>query len=283
MRGWVRDANHKGVHMDFGTYETLLVEQSGDALLVTINQPASMNALAAAVIEDLHALTGVLAGIGTDAHWQIRGVILTGAGEKSFVAGANIVEMNTMDPAAALAYGRRMHDVTLRLEALPVPVIAAVNGFALGGGCELAMACDFLYASANASFGQPEVNLGLVPGFGGSVRLQQRVGVGMARELIYTGRRIKAAEALRIGLVNRVLEDQEALLAAAGQTVAEIAAKAPTAVANVKAALNEIAGLNVVDGLEAEARSFVRAFETEDSVVGRAAFVAKASPEFPGR
>ena len=269
--------------MDFGTYQTLLVEQRDEALLVTINQPASMNALAGAVVEDLHALTGVLAGIGTDARWPVRGIVVTGAGEKAFVAGANIVEMNSMDPEAALAYGRRMHDVTVRLEALPVPVIAAVNGFALGGGCELAMACDFLYASANASFGQPEVNLGLVPGFGGSVRLQQRVGLGMAREMIYTGRRIKAAEALRIGLVNRVLEDKEALLAAAGETIAEIAAKAPTAVANVKTALNEIAGLNVADGLEAEARSFVRAFETEDSVVGRAAFVAKASPEFPGR
>ncbi|OIH82698.1 enoyl-CoA hydratase [Arthrobacter sp. UCD-GKA] len=269
--------------MDFGTYRTLLVEQRDEALVVTINQPASMNALAAAVVEDLHALTGVLADLGTDANWPVRGIIITGAGEKAFVAGANIVEMNLMGPQEALAYGKRMHEVTLRLEALPVPVIAAVNGFALGGGCELAMACDFLYASANASFGQPEVNLGLVPGFGGSVRLQQRVGIGMARELIYTGRRIKSAEALRIGLVNRILEDNAALLEAALATVAEIASKAPTAVANVKQAINEIAGLDVVAGLEAEARSFVKAFATEDSVVGRAAFVAKSAPEFPGR
>lgn len=269
--------------MDFGTYKTLLVEQRGKALLVTINQPESMNALAAAVVEDLHALTGVLAGLGTDANWPVRGIVITGSGQKAFVAGANILEMNSMDPTAALAYGKRMHDVTLRLEALPVPVIAAVNGFALGGGCELAMACDFLYASATASFGQPEVNLGLVPGFGGSVRLQQRVGIAMARELIYTGRRIKSDEALRIGLVNRVLEDNEALLEAALATISEIASKAPTAVSNAKNAINEIAGLNVVDGLEAEARSFMKAFETEDSVVGRAAFVAKSAPEFPGR
>lgn len=268
--------------MEFGTYETLLVEQRGSALLVSINQPASMNALAAAVVEDLHVLTGVLSRIGVDAHWPVRGVIITGVGEKSFVAGANIVEMNDMDPAAALAYGKRMHSVTLALESLPIPVIAAVNGFALGGGCELALACDFIYASATASFGQPEVNLGLVPGFGGSVRLQQRVGISMARELIFTGRRIKSAEALRIGLVNRVLEDNAALLTAAEETVNEIASKAPTAVANVKDALNEIAGLNVVDGLEAEARSFVKAFETQDSVIGRAAFVAKSVPDFPG-
>lgn len=268
--------------MDFGTYQTLLVEQRGNALLVTINRPESLNALASAVVEDLHALTGVLGNLGQDSQWPVRGVIVTGAGEKSFVAGANIVEMNSMDPEAAAVYGRRMHEVTLRLEALPVPVIAAVNGFALGGGCELAMACDFLYASATASFGQPEVSLGLVPGFGGSVRLQQRVGIGMARELIYTGRRIKSAEALRIGLVNQVFDDVEALLAGALKTVEEIASKAPTAVANSKNAINEISGLNVVDGLEAEVRSFMKAFATEDSVEGRAAFVAKRAPEFPG-
>lgn len=268
--------------MEFGTYQTLLVEQQGTALLVTINQPESLNALATAVVEDLHALTTVLSGIGTDATWPVRGVIITGSGEKSFVAGANIVEMNSMDPESAAAYGRRMHEVTLALEALPVPVIAAVNGFALGGGCELAMACDFLYASANASFGQPEVNLGLVPGFGGSVRLQQRVGIGMARELIYTGRRIKSDEALRIGLVNQVFDDAPSLLVGAQKTIDEIASKAPTAVANVKDAINEIAGLNVVDGLEAEVRSFMKAFATQDSVEGRKAFVAKRAPEFPG-
>lgn len=269
--------------MDFGTYQTLLIEQQDQALLVTINQPESLNALASAVVEDLHALTGVLGTLGQDANWPVRGVIITGAGEKSFVAGANIVEMNSMDAASAAVYAQRMHDVTLRLEALPVPVIAAVNGFALGGGCELAMACDFLYASANASFGQPEVNLGLVPGFGGSVRLQQRVGIGMARELIFTGRRIKSAEALRIGLVNRVFEDTEALLEGARSTIGEIAGKAPTAVANAKDAINEIAGLNVVDGLAAEVRSFMKAFNTEDSVEGRAAFIAKRVPEFQGR
>lgn len=269
--------------MDFGTYQTLLVEQQGKTLLVTVNRQESLNALAAEVVEDLHALTGVLGKLGQGAQWPVHGVIITGAGEKSFVAGANIVEMNAMDAAAAAAYGRRMHEVTLNLEALPVPVIAAVNGFALGGGCELAMACDFLYASENASFGQPEVNLGLVPGFGGSVRLQQRVGIGMARELIYTGRRIKSAEALRIGLVNKVFADVATLLAGAMETIEEIAAKSPTAVANAKEAINEIAGLNVVEGLEAEVRSFMKAFETEDSVEGRAAFVAKRAPEFPGR
>lgn len=268
--------------MNFGDYESLLTEQRGNALIVTVNRPQAMNALAAEVVEDLHRLTGVLATLGEGGTWPVRGVVLTGAGEKSFVAGADILEMNAMDAGAATAYAHRMHEVTLRLEALPVPVIAAVNGFALGGGCELAMACDFLYASAGASFGQPEVKLGLVPGFGGSVRLQQRVGIGAARELIYTGRRIKADEAARIGLVNRVFEDNKALLAGALACIDEMTTGAPTAVANSKAAINEIVGLSTVDGLAVELDSFRRAFNTRDSVVGRAAFVAKSAPEFPG-
>lgn len=267
--------------MDWGTYKTLRVEQDGDVLLVTVDRPAALNALAGQVVEDLWDLTEVLAGLAGD--WAVRGVVLTGAGEKSFVAGADIVEMNAMDADAAEAYGRRMHQVTLRLEALPVPVIAAVNGFALGGGCELALACDFIYASANASFGQPEVALGLVPGFGGSVRLQRRVGIGMARELIYTGRRIGAVEAQRVGLANAVFDDVPALLAGAKATIAEIAGKAPTAVANAKRALNSIADLGLEEGLDEEVRSFREAFGTEDSVVGRAAFVAKQAPAFPGR
>lgn len=269
--------------MDFGDYESLLTEQRGNALIVTVNRPQAMNALAERVVDDLHRLTGVLATLGEGGNWPVRGIVLTGSGDKSFVAGADILEMNSMDADAAVAYARAMHEVTLRLETLPVPVIAAVNGFALGGGCELAMACDFLYASAGASFGQPEVNLGLVPGFGGSVRLQQRVGIGAARELIYTGRRIKAPEAERLGLVNRVFEDNEALLAGALATVEEIATKAPTAVANAKTAINEIAGLSVVDGLGVELESFRKAFGTQDGVVGRAAFVAKTTPDFPGR
>ncbi|MET1035986.1 MAG: enoyl-CoA hydratase-related protein [Arthrobacter sp.] len=269
--------------MDWGTYTTLAVEADGPALVVTVDRPQAMNALAGQVVDDLLALTGVLAGIGRDGDWPVRGMILTGAGAKAFVAGADIREMSAMGADEAEAYARRMHQVTLRLEALPVPVIAAVNGFALGGGCELAMACDFIYASANASFGQPEVNLGLVPGFGGSVRLQQRVGVGQARELIYTGRRVPADEALRIGLANAVFPDAEALMAAAKATVAEIATKAPTAVANAKSALNGIYGLDVEAGLELEARSFHEAFTTEDSVAGRAAFLAKETPVFPGR
>lgn len=171
----------------------------------------------------------------------------------------------------------------MRLEAVPVPVVAAVNGFALGGGCELAMACDLIYASANANFGQPEVSLGLVPGFGGSVRLQQRIGIGMARELIYTGRRINAAESHRLGLVNAVFDDRETLLAGAKATIDEIASRSAPAVANCKATINAAAGLSVPDGLDIEAHSFNLAFQTEDMREGTQAFLQKRAPKFTGR
>lgn len=269
--------------MNFGTYETLLVQQDGPALVVTLNRPKAMNALAGQVIEDLWALTEVLGGIGKDGDWPIRAVIVTGAGEKAFVAGADIVEMNNMDAAQGEVYSRRMQDVTLRLEALPVPVVAAVNGFALGGGCELAMACDFIYASANAKFGQPEVSLGLVPGFGGSVRLTQRVGLGMARELIFTGRMIKADEAYRIGLVNALFDDPAALLEGAKALVAELAAKSPVAVASCKRLVDKTATMTTADGCDVEASAFHAAFTTQDKIEGVRAFIAKEKPNFPGQ
>lgn len=258
-------------------FDTLALTAQGSALILTINQPKSLNALAQEVVNDLEAFLDWFETTG----FEYRGVIITGAGEKSFVAGANIVQMNAMDADAALAYGRQMHAVTERLESLQVPVIAAVNGFALGGGCELALACDFIYASEKASFGQPEVNLGLVPGFGGSVRLPRRVGNSMARELIFTGRHIKADEALRIGLVNRVVPADE-LIDQALATIEEIAAVAPTAVANAKGAMVAMDALNTHDALLVEADSFQRAFATADSIEGRGAFVEKRSPKFPG-
>lgn len=258
-------------------FDTLALSARGPALILTIDQPKSLNALAQEVVNDLEAFVDWFETTG----FEYRGVIITGAGEKSFVAGANIVQMNAMDAQGALAYGRQMHAVTERLEALQVPVIAAVNGFALGGGCELALACDFIYASEKASFGQPEVTLGLVPGFGGSVRLPRRVGNALARELIFTGRRIKAEEALRIGLANRVVPAEE-LIDQAVATIEEIAAVAPTAVANAKSALVAMDALNTHDALVVEGESFQRAFATNDSVEGRSAFVEKRSPKFPG-
>lgn len=269
--------------MDYGTYETLTVDDQGDVLVVAVNRPKALNALAGQVVEDLWALTDVLQRVGQDGDWPIRGVIITGAGEKAFVAGADIREMMDMDAEQGEAYGRRMQDVTVRLEGLPVPVIAAVNGFALGGGCELAMACDFIYASQNAKFGQPEVNLGAIPGFGGSVRLTHRVGIGMARELIYTGRMIDAEEAHRIGLVNRLFDDADAVLEGAKATIGEIAAKSPTAVRICKRLMNDVTHLSTVEGLDAEATAFAEAFETQDRSEGMRAFLAKEKPTFPGR
>ncbi|MCH8613786.1 enoyl-CoA hydratase/isomerase family protein [Arsenicicoccus dermatophilus] len=270
--------------MDLGTFDTLLVEQDGDALVVTVNRPQAMNALAMQVVTDLGELLSSLEDrVGQDGRWPLRGVIITGAGEKAFVAGADIVEMQSMSPAEGEEYSRRMQGVTERLEALPVPVIAAVNGFALGGGCELAMACDWIYASTRARFGQPEVNLGLVPGFGGSVRLSRRVGLGMARELIFTGRMIDAPEALRIGLVNQVFDDRESLIAGAKATVAELAGKSAVAVAASKRLLNDVEPLTVHEGLDQEAQAFRAAFETQDKAEGVRAFVAKETPTFPGR
>lgn len=259
-------------------FETLSVAVQDRALILTINQPKSLNALSQEVVDDLSAFIDWFETTGFD----YRGVVITGAGTKSFVAGANIVQMNAMDSQAALAYAQQMHVVTLRLETLAVPVIAAVNGFALGGGCELALACDFIYASDNASFGQPEVNLGLIPGFGGCVRLPRRIGYALARELIFTGRRIKADEALRLGLVNRVVPAEE-LIAQAVATIAQIAAVSPVAVANAKRTLMELDALNTHDALAVEAKAFERAFTTEDSLEGRAAFVEKRSALFPGR
>lgn len=269
--------------MDLGSYENLLVEQRGSALLVTLNRPKALNALAGGVIDDLTALLDRLEQAVGDGAWPVRGVVLTGAGEKAFVAGADIVEMSAMTAAQGEEYSRRMQQVTLRLERLPLPVVAAVNGFALGGGCELALACDWAYASANARFGQPEVNLGLVPGFGGSVRLTRRVGIAWARELILTGRMIDAPEALRIGLVNRVVETPAEVVDAACATVDALAGISPVAVAAAKRLVDEVAVGTVEQGLDAEATAFGVAFDTQDKAEGVRAFVAKEKPAFPGR
>ncbi|MEA5455674.1 enoyl-CoA hydratase/isomerase family protein [Sinomonas sp. JGH33] len=287
--------------MDFGSYETLIVEFADGVATVTINRPEALNALSREVIDELAKVCDLFSGLGDarredgdganrggagaddDGAWPVRGVILTGAAGKAFVAGADIREMTSMSPDEAVAYARSMHAVTLALEALPVPVIACVDGYALGGGCELALAADFIYASESAQFGQPEVNLGLVPGFGGSVRLPQRIGLGMARELIYTARRLTAHEASSLGLVNGVFPTREQLLAAAAATIREIATKSPTAVAFAKRSINEAVGRTTAEGLDVEANAFRAAFETEDMKEGTEAFVAKRSPVFPGR
>ena len=208
--------------MDF-----ILYEADGAVATITINRPKALNALNSQVLDELDQ---TLDAIDLDT---VRCVILTGAGAKSFVAGADIGEMSTLTKAEGEAFGKKGNDVFRKLETLPIPVIAAVNGFALGGGCEISMSCDIRICSENAMFGQPEAGLGITPGFGGTQRLARTVGVGMAKQLIYTARNIKADVAYRIGLVNAVYP-QEELMEQAKKMAATIAKNAPIAVRNCK-------------------------------------------------
>ena len=217
--------------MEFITYEA-----DGQIGIITINRPKALNALNSTVLEELDQTLNAV-----DLE-NIRCLILTGAGEKSFVAGADIGEMSTLTKAEGEAFGKKGNDVFRKLETFPIPVIAAVNGFALGGGCEISMSCDIRICSENAVFGQPEVGLGITPGFGGTQRLARLVGSGKAKEMIYGARNIKADEAYRIGLVNNVYPLEE-LMPAAKKLASTIARNAPIAVRNCKRAINE--GLQV--------------------------------------
>ncbi|NJC24251.1 enoyl-CoA hydratase [Arthrobacter pigmenti] len=270
--------------MQFPAYPTLLTDARGSILTITVNRPDALNALSSKVIEDLEHCIGAVSEALTndDGAWPVRGVVITGAG-KAFVAGADIREMTDMTPDEAHAYSSRMQQVTLAIEQLPVPVVAAVNGFALGGGCELAMACDMIYAASTASFGQPEVSLGLVPGFGGSVRLPQYVGQALARELLFTGRRLTAEEAHNAGLVAAIFETVDDLLDGARNTLELVARQSPAAVALVKKTVGQTQGLPTRDGLKIEADAFRQAFTTADKAEGTRAFLAKERPSFPGR
>ena len=261
--------------MEFVTYE-----QEGYVGIVTINRPKALNALNSAVLEELEA---TFKAVDLEA---TRCLILKGAGDKSFVAGADIGEMSTLTKAEGEAFGKKGNDVFRMIETFPIPVIAAVNGFALGGGCEISMSCDIRLCSDNAVFGQPEVGLGITPGFGGTQRLARLVGAGMAKQLIYTARNIKAADAYRIGLVNDVFKAtvdeegnvtataQENLLAGAKKMAAGIAANAPIAVRNCKKAINDGLQVNIDEAIVIEEKLFGDCFETEDQKAGMGNFLA---------
>ncbi len=249
--------------MEFITYEV-----EGQVGLITINRPKALNALNSAVLEELDAALDAV-----DLN-EVRALILTGAGDKSFVAGADIGEMSTLTKAEGEAFGKKGNDVFRKLETFPIPVIAAVNGFALGGGCEISMSCDIRICSDNAVFGQPEVGLGITPGFGGTQRLARIVGVGMAKQMIYTARNIKADEALRIGLVNAVYT-QEELLPAAKKMAAGIAKNAPIAVRNCKKAINDGLQVDMDAAIVIEEKLFGDCFETHDQKEGMSAFLEK--------
>ena len=243
-------------------------EHDGMVGIITINRPEALNALNSAVLDELN---GCLDGIDTNV---VRAVVLTGAGSKSFVAGADIGEMSKLSPAEGEAFGKKGNDVFRKIETFPIPVIAAVNGFALGGGCEIAMSCDIRICSDNAMFGQPEVGLGITPGFGGTQRLARLIGAGMAKQLIYTARNIKADEALRIGLVNAVYP-QEKLLGVAKKMAVNIAQNAPIAVRACKKAINDGLDVKMDDAIVIEEKLFGSCFATHDQVEGMSAFLEK--------
>jgi len=251
-------------------------ERRGAVALLTIDRPHALNALDAATLE---ALDARIAEVARDP--GVRALVLTGEG-RAFAAGADIAAMRPFTAAEAGAFSRLGHRAFAALEALAVPTIAAVNGYALGGGCELACACDWIYASAKARFGQPEVNLAIVPGFGGTSRLVRRVGVAWAKEIVLTGEMIDAELALRIGLANRVFAPEELLEKAIGAGEA-IAAKGPLAVAAAKRVMQhgQDADVRVAHALEQE--TFAAAFATEDRAEGMAAFLEKRAPVFKGR
>ena len=262
--------------MDYIVYEV-----NGAVGTITINREKALNALNSQVLDELNqALDSV--DLNT-----VRCLILTGAGEKSFVAGADIGEMSTLTKAEGEAFGKKGNDVFRKLETFPIPVIAAVNGFALGGGCEISMSCDIRICSDNAVFGQPEVGLGITPGFGGTQRLARLVSPGMAKQLIYTARNIKAAEAYRIGLVNQVISAEvneagevvvsakDALMAAANKMAAGIAQQAPIAVRNCKKAINEGLQVDMDQAIVIEEKLFGDCFETEDQKAGMGNFLEK--------
>ena len=257
--------------------ENLIVERDAAVLTVTINRPKVLNALNAATLAELG---GVIDEAQSDP--AVRVVVITGAGEKAFVAGADINELAQQTPVGGRDHARHGQALFDRIEALGKPVIAAVNGFALGGGCELAMACTMRIAADTAQFGQPEINLGLIPGYAGSQRLPRLVGAGRALELLLTGNRISAEEAWRIGLVNKVVP--AAQLAAEVRTLAQtLAAKPPVAVRYLLDAVRRGLEMSLRDAQDYEATLFGLVSTTDDMREGTRAFLEKRKPEFTGR
>ena len=258
-------------------FENVLYEKSDGVAVLTVNRPRSLNALSHATLVEIDA--AIQEAAADDA---VRGVVVTGAGEKAFVAGADISEMGKLSPLQAEAYSRQGQDVMNRIENLGKPVVAAVNGFALGGGCELAMACTLRVAAESAHFGLPEAKLGIIPGFGGTQRLARLVGKGRALQLILTAATIDAREAWRIGLVNEVAGPGQ-LMEQAHAVLRQILANAPIAVRMAMAAVHNGAEVGLNAGLAMERANFSICVGTDDQREGTSAFLAKRSPNFQGQ
>lgn len=248
----------------------------GHIATLTINRPAQLNSLNSEVIKEIDEQIEKISNMN-----DLRVLIITGAG-KSFVAGADISEMSNLDYDGGIEFGKSGASLFRKIENLEIPVIAAVNGFALGGGCELALACDIRLASENAKFGQPEVGLGITPGFSGTQRLPRVIGLGKAKEMIYTGKIITAREALELGLVNYVFPVEE-LLEKAFEMAQKISLNAPIAVKYSKKAINEGHDLTIDEGINLEIKLFASCFQTQDQKMGMNAFLNKTKPEFKNR
>ncbi len=257
-------------------YENIVCEIKNTSAVVSINRPKALNALNPQTLTELH---NCLETLGKDE--EVAVVILTGGGEKSFVAGADISHMQSLNSLEAAGFAKLGHKVARILEDIPQPVIAAVNGFALGGGCELAIACDIRYASDNAKFGQPEVNLGVIPGFGGTQRLPRLIGKGLANELLFSGNIIDAEEALRIGLVNKVFPQSE-LLDKCLELAETIASRGPLAVRLCKEAVNNGVEMDLNRACQYEADLFALCFASSEQKEGMLAFLEKRAPNFKG-
>jgi enoyl-CoA hydratase len=258
------------------SYETILLEQENGVTTITINRPKAMNALNGKVLEELTMALNQI-----DGDENVRVLVLTGAGDKAFVAGADITELATFNSLQAKFFAQKGHAVMNKIGALAIPAIAAVNGYALGGGCEMALACDFIYASENAAFGLPEITLGLIPGFGGTQRLSRAIGAPLAKEMVYTGKMIKAAEAKTIGLVNQVFPP-EALLEGAMKTAQAIAKKGKVSLRAAKQTINNGLNADLATGLSIEQDAFALCMASEDAKEGTGAFLEKRKPQFSG-
>lgn len=258
------------------SFENLVMERSEAVATIRLNRPKALNALDAPTLRELAAALDLLR-----ADREVRALVVTGSGEKAFSAGADITAMAAMPGAAGHAYAQLGHEVFARIEALDVPAVAAVNGVALGGGLERALACDLVLAAERARLGLPEITLGLIPGFGGTQRLAQRVGVGRARDLIYTGRMVGAAEALQLGIVERVVPDDR-LHEEAMELARTLASRAPVAMRQAKRATRAASEALVAPGLRYEVEAFGVTFATDDRVEGLRAFLDKRTPAWRG-
>lgn len=262
--------------MDAEPYENIVFECRGRVGVLTFNRPKVLNALNPKTLEEV---SDVLDRVRTDE--ALRVLVLTGAGEKAFVAGVDIAKFQSMNPLEARQFSAFGQELFFRLEQLPKPVIACVNGFALGGGCEMAMSCDFIYASENARFGQPEINLGIIPGFGGTQRLSRLVGRAKAKELCMTGALIDAGEALSLGLVARVFP-ADRLLEETMKVAQALSLRSPAALGTLKRVIDCGAQTDLVTGCALESEAFAVSFAGRDAREGIAAFLEKRKPEFKG-